>query len=239
MVIVYHFAGSVKQYMQSHHCPGCGAPVPSGCPHPECQAEGCLIRWGTYHRWAWLSGAEAYWLRIQRVRCTVCGRTHSLLPDFLHPHRYYVLNVLQQVVELYLMAGLGFGRLMKHLPQSGPAPTTVREWITAFAYGTGHLLLDVMNRCVFRLVPESELPAATPSHLCRSGQCQRLQRAYHFWQLAEQLYAQVKVRQPRLHFATGQLCAFLLHWLGQQGLPSRLFWSPALATTPTTPFQVP
>jgi hypothetical protein len=237
MVIVYHFAGSVKQYVQRHHCLGCGAPVPSRCPHPECQAEGCLIRWGTYQRWAWLSGEQAQQLRIQRVRCKECGRTHSLLPDFLHPHRYYVLNVLQQVVELYLIAGLGFGRLMKHVSASGPVRSTVREWIAAFAYGGGHLLLDVVQRFVLSLAPDSELPGSSPAHLCRSRrQQQRLQRAYHFWQWAEQLYAQVKARQPRLHFATAELCAFLLHWLGQQGLPSRLFWSPALATTPTTPF---
>ena len=143
------------------------------------------------------------------------------------------------MVELYLIIGLGFGRLMKHLPESGPAPATVREWVTAFAYGAGHLLLDVVSRFVFRLAPDSELSAAVPSHLGRSSQQPRLQRAYHCWQWAEQLYAQVKVRQPRLHFAAGQLCPFLLHWLGQQALPSRLFWSPVLATTPTTPFQTP
>lgn len=238
MVIVYHFAGSVKQYVQCHHCPGCGAPVPFHCPHPACQAEGSLIRWGTYERGA-CTGQADYRLRIQRVRCKVCGHTHSLLPDFLHPHRHYVLPLLQQVVALYLIAGLGFDQVMKHLPEFGPAPTTVREWVTAFAYGAGHLLLDVISRAVFKLASESELPASTPSHLCRSRQCPRLQRAYHCWQLAEQLYVQVKVRQPRLHFAATELCAFWLHWLGQQGLPSRLFWSPALATTPTTPLQTP
>lgn len=194
-----------------------------------------MIRWGTYERWA-CTEYEAYRLHIQRVRCKVCGRTHSLLPDFLHPYRQYVLPLLQQVVELYLLAGLGFGRLMKHLPESGPTRSTVREWVRAFVYGAGHLLLDVLSRAVFSLAPESELPTSAPPHLCRSRQSGRLQRAYHFWQWAEQLYAQVKVRQPRLHFAATELCAFLLHWLGQQGLPSRLFWSPALATTPTTPF---
>jgi hypothetical protein len=236
VVIVYHFIGSVKQYAQSQPCPGCGAPLPPRCPHPACQAEGRLIRWGTYERWA-CTEHEAYRLRIPRVRCQVCGRTHSLLPDFLHPHRQYVLPLLQQVVELYLIAGLGFGRLMNHLPETGPAHSTVREWVRAFAYGAGQLLLDVLSRFVLSLAPDSELPGPTPPHLCRSRkQAQHLQRAYHFWQLAEYLYAQVKVRQPRLHFAAAGLCAFLLHWLGQQGLPPRLLWSPALATTPTTPF---
>jgi hypothetical protein len=28
----------------------------------------------------------------------------------------------------------------------------------------------------------------------------------------------------------------LLHWLQRQAVPPRLFWSPRLATTPTTPF---
>jgi hypothetical protein len=28
----------------------------------------------------------------------------------------------------------------------------------------------------------------------------------------------------------------LLHWLQRQAVPPRLFWSPCLPTTPTTPF---
>jgi hypothetical protein len=28
----------------------------------------------------------------------------------------------------------------------------------------------------------------------------------------------------------------LLHWLQNQAVPPRLFWSPALSTTPTSPF---
>ena len=238
MVIVIHFSLSVKQYAQAESCPGRGLKLPDRCPHPDCQAAHSLVRWGTYHGWA-CTGAEAYRLCIQRIRCRLCGRSHSLLPDFLHPYRHYVLKLLQQVSWLYLIVGLGFGRLMNHLPEAGPAPETVREWIRAFAYGAGHLLLAALTRFLLKLAPQTELPGPAPAHLARSRQGQhyhRLTQAHDFWQLAEQLYAQVKGRQPRLAFSLGQLFPFLLHWLQSQPWPPRLFWSPALSTTPKQPF---
>jgi len=39
------------------------------------------------------------------VRCKVCGHTHSLLPDFLHLYRHYVIRLLQHMVSLYLNVG--------------------------------------------------------------------------------------------------------------------------------------
>jgi hypothetical protein len=238
VVIVIHFPLSVKQYAQAETCPGRVLPLPERCPHPDCQAPDSLIRWGTYQRWA-VTGTEAYRLCIQRLRCRVCGRTHSLLPDFVHPYRQYVLKLLQRVIWLYLIVGLGFGRLMKHLPAAGPAPETVREWVRAFAYGAGHLLLAALSRFLLKLAPQTELPGPAPPHLARSRQVQhyqRLSQAHAFWQVAEQVYAQVKGRQARLAFSLGQLFPFLLHWLQSQPLPPRLFWSPSLSTTPTQPF---
>jgi hypothetical protein len=194
-----------------------------------------LIRWGSYLRWACTEKGD-YRLRIQRLRCQVCGRTYSLLPDFLHPYRHYVLRLLYRVVWLYLIVGLGFGRLLNHLPETGPAPATIREWVAAFAYGTGYLLWGALSRFLLSLQPHSDLPGPAPAHLERSRQPPRLKQAYHFWQLAEQLYAQVKGYQPWLAFSVGQLFPFLLHWLAGQRLPARLFWSPRLSTTPTRPF---
>lgn len=236
VVIVIHFPHSVKQYAQAELCPGRAINLPERCPHPDCQASGSLIRWGTYQRWACTEAGD-YRLRIQRVRCQACGRTHSLLPDFLHPHRHYVLSLLYQVAWLYVIVGLGFGRLLRQLPEPGPAPATVREWVQAFAYGTGHLLLSALTRFLLALTPQTQLPAPAPPHLERSRQPQPLKQAHQFWQMAEQLYAQVKSHQPRLAFTVGQLFPFLLHWLQAQQLPPRLFWSPALATTPIQPFE--
>ena len=165
----------------------------------------------------------------------------------MHPHRHYVTELLQNVVFLYLIKGLGLGRLLERLPcqgadQSGvrgPARSTVREWIRSFAYGAGELLLGRLLRHLLSLEPGAHLPEAAPDHLKRipnPDQRPRLQRAYHFWFLAEHLYALVKNRLPKLHFTAGQLLPFMLHWLQNQALPPRLFWSPTLPRTPTTPF---
>jgi hypothetical protein len=241
VVIVQSFSGSVKEYIEAFLSQGCPFSVPDRCPHPDCQAAGALIRWGAYERGA-LTGEADHRLRIQRVRCKVCGRTHSLLPDFLHPHRHFVISLLQQVVSLYLLAGLGWRRLMRQVQEvydQGPARSTVREWVASYAYGAGHLLLDTLLRHLLALDPGVDLPDPPPQHLNRvpdSERSQSLKKAYTFWLLAEQLYALVKQRQPDLRFSATQIFPFLLHWLQGQGLPPRLFWSPLLVTTPTQPF---
>ena len=240
VVIVQHYPGTVNQYViaTAVSLAGVDLAVPDCCPHPECQAANSLIRWGTYQRWA-LLGDAIYRPRIQRVRCKVCGRTHSLLPDFLHPYRHYVSGLLQRVVSLNLTVGLGLTRLMKRLSSPGPARSTVREWIGSFAYGTGELLLDRLLEQLMRLDPLAGLPDQPPQHLQRVSdpiKRRRLVRAHTFWLLAERLYALAKNRLPQLHFAAAQLFPFLLHWLQNQALPPRLFWSPALPHTPVTPF---
>jgi hypothetical protein len=190
-------------------------------------------------RWACTAGKD-YRICVQRIRCKACGRTHSLLPDFLHPYRHYVIRLLQNVIHLYLIVGLGLGRLLQQVPEQGPARSTVREWIRSFAYGTGELLLDLLTRSLVALDPLAALSdSAPPEHLQRIPdpvQRRRLARAHQFWLLAEQLYAQVKLRQPWLTFSAAQFFPFLLHWLQRQAVPPRLFWSPRLSTTPTAPF---
>jgi hypothetical protein len=151
-----------------------------------------------------------------------------------------VIRLLQNVIHLYLIVGLGLGRLLRQMSESGPARSTIREWIRSFAYGAGELLLDLLTRRLVALDPFAALPdRVPPEHLQRISdpvQRRRLARAHHFWLLGEQLYAQVKVRQPWLDFAAAQFFPFLLHWLQRQAVPPRLFWSPCLSTTPTTPF---
>ena len=137
VVIVQHYPGSAKQYVEAVPFPGRSFIIPDSCPDPDCRAVGCLIRWGTYERSA-RTGDVDYAILIQRVRCQVCGRTHSLLPDFLHPYRHYVIRLLQHGVSLYLIAGLGWNRLLDQLPALGPARSTIREWVASFGYGAGY-----------------------------------------------------------------------------------------------------
>jgi hypothetical protein len=239
VVIVQHFAGSVKEYIEACLHQGRVFPLPDRCPHPECRAVDALIRWGTYERQVATEKTD-YRIRIQRVRCKNCRRAHSLLPDFVHPYRHFVFAFLQRIVSLYLLKGLSWERLMSELPGTSPARSTVREWVGSFVYGAGELLLDFLLRQLLALDPLTNvLDTVPPQHLDRitdSTEKRRLERAHCFWLLAEQLYALVKVRLPRLHFVAAQLLPFLLHWLQSQALPPRLFWSPALPHTPTTPF---
>ncbi len=237
MVIVQHFSGSVKQYAEAVPFPGHSFTIPDICP--DCQASGCLIRWGSYARSA-RTGVVDYRILVQRVRCKACGHTHSLLPDFLHPHRHYVIRLLQHVVSLYLIVGLGWKRLVNRLPNPGPDVSTVREWVVSFAYGAGHLLLDFLIQRLLALDSLIALPdTGVPSHLGRVPDPLRrslLARAHRFWLLAEHLYAQFKARAPRLLFEAEQLLPFLLHWLQSQALPPRLFWNPTLPATPSMAF---
>ena len=154
--------GSVKEYIEAFLSLGCPFPLPDRCPHPDCQASGWLIRWGTYERGA-LTGDVDHRLRIQRVRCKVCGRTHSLLPDFLHPYRHYVISLLQQVVSLYLLAGLGWRRLMRQCGRSMPGTCPLH------GAGVGRLLRlrcgspaasTACSATCWPLIPVSSCPAS-------------------------------------------------------------------------------
>ena len=232
MVIVQHYADSAKQYAESIPFPGVFFLVPRICP--DCGAIGMLIRWGTYTRQA-RTGLAIYWIRVQRVRCKACEHTHSLLPDFLHPYRRYVVARMQLVVFLYLLGGMSFNSIIERLPGQGPDRSTVREWITSFAYRAGDQLFDVIRRHLMDLNPLAQLPETPPpKHLNRVPDPTRrrhLAKAHRFWRLAEHLYAETKVRMPHLHFAGEQLVPFVLHWLQSEGVPPRLFWSPRLPTT--------
>jgi transposase-like protein len=221
VIIVQHYAGSVKQYSAESR----PLELPQRCP--ACQASGDLIRWGHYPRWVESLEEGCLRLSIQRLYCKACGRTHSLLPDFVHPYRHYALSWIQLVVLAYL-GGLGWRRLLRAIAAGLPR-STAREWVDSFAHG-GDQLLDSLQRDLLELAPLTPLPGGLPPpHLARvadTAKRRRLGRAHYVVLLAEQLYALVKQQWPRLHFAADQLLAFLLHWLQNRSRPARLLTSP-------------
>ena len=72
--------------------------------HPDSCACDALLRWSPYARQA-REGLAVCQIRVPRVRCKVCGRTHSLPPDVLLPFRHYVVLCLQEAVFLYPWSG--------------------------------------------------------------------------------------------------------------------------------------
>jgi len=194
-----------------------------------------MIRWGRYKR-SVKTGEEKYGIEIQRVRCKACKVSQALLPEFLHPYRHYQLRLMQQAIWLYLFVGLGIERLMGQLPAMGPEPATVQEWVRSFGYGGGYLLLDVLRRFVMGLYPDSEETGRAPPDLERSGNARQLKNSYHFWRYGEILYARQKEVEPKMSYSDPDFFPFLGRWLQRQSIPPRIFWSPRLETTPTSPF---
>lgn len=234
-LIIIHFPQTVKQYATAPICPGREIEVPEQCP--SCQAIGELIRWGYYRRQV-KTGVVIRPILVQRVRCKGCEVTHGLLPDFVHPYRHYALVLMQQVIWLHLFLGLSGERLLAKLGLSaGPEVETLRAWLSSYGYGAGYLLWGALQRFVGRHFPDSPLlPGRAPPHLNRRKEANHQQKGYHYWQLAEILYARLKQIAPQMTFEAGQLLVFMLHWQQSVGLVPRIFWSPRLKTTPTAPF---
>src|SRR6266508_5958211 len=73
-----------------HACPGCGQP---------------LGGWGGY--WRWIRGRGTHQLWIRRLRCSICRRSHAVLPDFLLERRLDEVEVIGWALVLAIVIGLG------------------------------------------------------------------------------------------------------------------------------------
>jgi hypothetical protein len=111
---------------------------PIYCPNPECGAparnsEGILqlVGHGVYLRQV-RGLAEVGWIEIwiRRFRCLVCGCTMSVLPDWLHPWRWYAAPVILEALyrhcilrETACSIGERFGR-----PSDATEWRSLRRW---------------------------------------------------------------------------------------------------------------
>ena len=79
-------------------------PEMEACPY--CGSRGCCVRFASYERYVldFLDGhpvCES--VRIPRIRCGSCGRTHAILTDSLVPYRSYSLFFILRVIGEYLL----------------------------------------------------------------------------------------------------------------------------------------
>lgn len=58
---------------------------------PSCGKHHTFVFYGSYKRSCYASDGRLILLRIQRLLCTGCGRTHALLPCSIVPFRRYLL----------------------------------------------------------------------------------------------------------------------------------------------------
>jgi hypothetical protein len=232
MAVVCFFAGSVESYA-GHFTAWVVAARPERCPH--CGGEGTCIFWGSYLRWVYTT-TERRQIRIERVRCRLCGVTDALLPSFLHLFRRYLLPLIQKAITLALDAGLWGDALADAVgPYHAPAPSTIGEWLWFFVL-SADWLLPWLLRILSALEPLSDLdPGRPPAPLLairHPGRRAAFTRGWQVLRLAEALYAATRRRQPDLAFQAIHLLPFLTAALRAARRVPRLLWPQAPAQAP-------
>jgi hypothetical protein len=232
MAVVCYFSGSVESY-QARFTAWVVAVRPDRCPH--CGGERTCILWGSYLRWVYTT-TDRLRVRIERVRCRLCGVTNALLPTFLHLFRRYLFALIQKAIALALDGGLWGDALADAVgPYHAPAPSTIREWLWSFALSTDWLL-PWLQRALSVLEPLSAFdPGRPPAHLsaiCYPKRRAAFTRAWQILRLAEALYAAVRHRQADLAFAADCLLAFLAAALGAARRVPRILWPQAPSQAP-------
>ena len=232
MAVVCFFAGSVELY-QARFTAWVVAVRPDRCPH--CGGEGTCIFWGSYRRWVYTT-TDRLRVRIERVRCRLCGVTDALLPTFLHLFRRYLFALIQKAITLALDGGLWGDALADAVgPYHAPAPSTIREWLWSFVL-SDRWLLPWLQSILSALEPLSDLdPGRAPAPLLAIRSPRRRAAFTRGWltlRLAEALYAATRRRQPDLAFQAVHLLPFLAAALGAARRVPRLLWPQAPAQAP-------
>ena len=125
--LVQHFYILEHQPMHPDRCPSCG--------------EAALVKHGFYYRKADRESGDLNPVPVQRFFCSSCEVTCSALPECIPSHRWYLWDVQQQALLLYL-AGLSLRAITKvlslcalsvvrlkeptHLEKNGPSKTASR-----------------------------------------------------------------------------------------------------------------
>ena len=128
-MIIAFLGESIKAYRENFlpllgclelHCPYC-----SSSTHWHC--------W--YERF--VKGEELP-IRILRVKCCGCSKTHAVLPDFLSPYKHYPQLVHEKVIEQVTQDGVGVEHVEIPVPNEAetrgtwPSIDTMRLWVRRY-----------------------------------------------------------------------------------------------------------
>lgn len=74
-------------------------PLLASVPCPKCGMIGMLILYGTYSRNFINTDMIRTIIQVQRVQCTNCGSTHSILPTTVLPYFLHIVLNIQNAVD--------------------------------------------------------------------------------------------------------------------------------------------
>jgi transposase-like protein len=148
-LIVAHLGDSVKDYLEHFwfylaqvewHCPACGAK---------------LVLHAKYLRKVKVPEAVLIVIiTIIRYRCTSCGKTHAILPDFLAPYRRYAMSTIEATVTAVVEDKVP----LEKAPGDQDLATT-RRWVQRFL-GLSEQATSLLGSILIRLKQEF-LPLVT------------------------------------------------------------------------------
>lgn len=93
---------------------------------PLCQTGDQIVGHGVYWRKP-RDGKRVYWIPIQRWLCKACGHTTSALPDFLLRSRWYLLEVVSEVLVQRAEEGASWSKLAV-AADAAPVVRTLQRW---------------------------------------------------------------------------------------------------------------
>ena len=177
MVMVIHAGETVAAYVKQRE-------VVAAIRPEQCGACGSTGMWhgnGWYPRGiVWIGGtAEA--LEVRRLECQECGRTTSLLPDFLHRYRHYGLEVIEQVVSARVEEGVSWSAMAQRYSRDGaPSLRTMRRWYSAFVQ-QALVWLTALLRALALVLPLLEALDPHTTVLAEARQVLVLGRRFAHW----------------------------------------------------------
>ncbi len=121
-VIVFAFRDGVNEYLAAYAAGRLYKLVLC----PLCQTGDQIVGHGVYWRKP-RDGKQVYQIPIQRWLCKACGHTTSALPDFLLRSRWYLLEVVSEVLVRRAEGGASWSKLAV-AADGAPVVRTLQRW---------------------------------------------------------------------------------------------------------------
>jgi transposase-like protein len=108
-----------------------------------------LIRWGYYQRQGLPQVPK---IKIQRVRCTGCGRTTNVLPSFLLAYKYFAVRMAKKLLLLIMEHPHDWKQALKPIIDMSTAYRWLRRFIRQ-----ANTSLPAIRKALLELVPDTRL----------------------------------------------------------------------------------